>query len=251
MKKLFFISFFIGIVISFNSCNVGEAGNYVTSDPAPAVIGYKTDMGGNIICSFWGYYAAPSLSPTEYYEDDCLFIQFSIDYDNQPSDKYFTATNIVGSRVDWNFLQIKNQSELDDYNLPISSSPFIYSSPYYNGKFFIVAETKNKDTTFRLLRDPGDENSNGVINLYLQAKPSGTQNSIELTSTAFAFDMRSFIINQNTDTTINYSDGRVDYHYIRANLHYVSEVSESGVPKYEKALINDGKPVEILIFKNN
>ena len=243
MRKLLFIPLLIGIALSFSSCNIGDARNYVNSNPAPAVIGYKSEMGGTVLCTPWGYYAAPSLF-MEYFEGDCVITQFSIDYDNQPTDKYTTATDILTKPVSWTDLYRTDHLDLDGHSLTISAAAAI-TCEFYNGKFFILANTKDKSPHYRLIYNPNEQEVDGVKNLYLQARQSDTSSTSE-SSTYYAFELFDFI-NSNPscrDTTINYLDGPANLRYIRANLHYVSNISTEGVPTYSKA----AGPFEIFIF---
>ena len=121
MKKLLFIPFIIGIGISFNGCNIGETSNHTTFPPTPAVIDYNMSIGKVVMATSYGVVAAPSL--ITYSPGDCIFVyEFTVDYDNQPSLDYYTATNIVKDDVNQGSLEESSSIYLSDYTLPISAA---------------------------------------------------------------------------------------------------------------------------------
>jgi len=65
-----------------------------------AVVCYYTDFPGiTFLNTPYGAIAAPELSGKGYEQGDCLFVSFTIDYDNQPNNQYYTATNVVEKKI--------------------------------------------------------------------------------------------------------------------------------------------------------
>ena len=252
MKKrnLFFIPFILGIGIGFNSCNVGDGGNTATFPNAPAVVGFNFDMGGTIIGTPYGYAAAPSLISSD--EGDCLYIyEFTLDYDNQPSDKYFTATNIQKEDVDYSYLEQSPSIDLREYTLPISNLDGA-TDVHFQGKFFILATCKDKNPNFRMVYNTEEEETDGIKNLYILARPSSsTPNSTDVSS-LYAFDLFSLIDACNQDTTYTSPITKETFKnckYIKANLKYLSKISDTGEPEF--ANVNEpNKPFEIYMPNN-
>ena len=242
MRKLFFIPFIFGFGIIFNSCNIGDVGNVSTFPSWPAVVDYKIEMNGPVLCTLWGVVAAPSLIDCE--SGDCLYVhEFTIDYDNQPSTSYYTATNIIKESVCQSFLEESSSFEIGDYTLPLSAAGG-YTSAFFNGKFFTAASCKDKKPQFRLVYNTEEPDERGVKNLYFLARPSSsTQETSDVTS-LFAFDTSHLIYTQGRDTTITVEgyEANAKYKYIKANLKYISSITD-GVPTY-KTLI---EPFEIYI----
>ena len=248
MRKLFFIPFILGFGIIFNSCNVGDTGNRTTFPLTPAVIGYDMSKGGFTMATGYGVVAAPSL--TTYYPGDCIIVhEFTIDYDNQPSLDYYTAINIVKDDVNQGYLEESNSINIGDYELPISASNGM-QSVFFNGKFFILANCKDKNPSFRLVYKDDEPETDGVKNFYLLAQPS-SPNSIDVTS-AYAFDMFNFIYSHGRDTIINVLDHPKDvkYKYIKANLNFLSKApgGNGEEPEFKKVVNDPDKPYEICIF---
>ena len=250
MRKLLFIPFIIGVGISLYSCNVDEGRNLQTYT-SPAIVDYKMEMGGTIICTRWGYFAAPSLTSSS--EGDCLYIkEFTIDFDNQPSDKYYTAVNIDGENVDKSFIQHKDPSVLDEYTLPISAADGDISV-FYHGVFFTVANCMDKNPDFRLIYNLDEPEIDGTKNLYLQARPSSSTPNLENVTKLYAFDMYNFIYNQGSDTSVLFTGytEKIKCKYIKADLNYFTGISAEGKPEYKKVISVLNKPYDILIFDPN
>lgn len=247
MKKqnLLFISLLLSLGMGLFSCNFGgNGGNVQTFQSVPAVVGLNIDMGGTVMGTPYGYIAAPSLDANP---GDCIYLyQFTVDYDNQPSNQYYTATNISETGVDQSPIEMRSDSiNVGDYILPLSNVSGL-SNVYYQGKFFIGADCNDKNPVFRLVYNSKDTIINGVMDFYLLAKPSSTDgsSSSSTVSSIYAFDLAA-VLRQARDTTVTVSSGSssIDLRYIKANLNYVSSVS-AGIPTYSKL----PNPFEIYIF---
>jgi len=246
-QKLLFFSLILSMGISFISCNLNDDnGNRDVFQSSPAVIDWRADMGGTVISTPWGRIAAPSLFDA--YEGDCIFLyEFVLDYDNQPTDKYYTATGIYKENVDWSYIETHNTVELGSYTLPFSNISSI-SDEFFMGRLFFVMAYKDKSPSFRLIYNSSEEEVGGVKNLYLQARPSSTDNSSEVTS-IYAFNMFQFIWDNGRDTTKTFKGSmeKYDFRYIKANLNYVSDIKDDQ-PEYK--MLND-QPIELYIFKDD
>jgi len=250
MKKqnLLFFPFLLGIGIGLFSCNLGGGtGNYQTYQNTPAVIDWRMDMNGTVLCTPWGYLAAPELIDVS--DGDCVYVyQFTIDYDNQPSDKFFTATNITKDIVDQSYVETHDTVELGDYTLPISNVNAM-ADEFFLGRFFVQMSCKDKNPSFRLIYNSKAEETNGVKNLYLVAKPSSPTESASDVFTLHAFNLLSFIQQYGGDTTKTFKTftDKYDFKFIKANLNYVSKITD-GIPEYT-TLNSSSNPIEIYVFK--
>jgi hypothetical protein len=204
-----------------------DGGNYVTPTSVFGFVDYDYfgDFGFQpILKSNLGWYAAPQLTALN--PDSCLFIyQMKIDYDNQPSSDYTTATEINYSGIEKAYVMP---------TVPVSDPSYDYSfsdcgilvSPYLQGKFFAVLGIKIKEgqgIDFKMVYDQDEPlDSDGSMNLYLLAKLTGESSKGESeTSTIFAFDGRSLMYNAR-DTTVQ----GVDYNYVKFKINYLSTTGE-------------------------
>ena len=252
MKKqdLLVIPFLFIMGISFFSCNFGNKGNVSNYQNTPAVVSidYTIGGGGVMLGTPYGYMAAPELS--NLYDGDCIYLQqFSVDYDNQPSTQYVTATDIVEIGVNKSQVEVANDSvRIGDYTLlPTSVSGL--SSVYYGGNFFIGATCSDNNPNYRLVYNLSDTLINNAIKVYLLAQSTSTAPSSSGVSSIHAFDMNYLPQTLWRDTTITISgtSQSLDLKYISVNLNYISSISDTGVPTYSQASQN---PFLIFLFKN-
>jgi hypothetical protein len=231
MKKLLFIAFLItGIASSFTGCLDTEGkGNYQTFPVIPAVVNYNIEMGTTLLTG-WGEIAAPELSDVN--QGDCLFTQFTINYDNQPSSAYYTATGISYKEVEQSIARIENEIVINDFNFPVEDiAPVEYNNTVQlKGRYFIYFKhqaSKNQNLEYRIIASP-DSIENGAQNVYLVAKKTnevdGTASSLV---NSHAFDVNN-IIQLGKDTTIS----NVGMKYIKVNLKYFTEEIE-GKPVFK------------------
>lgn len=248
MKNLLFISFLIsGVVLSFTGCLNTEGGNYQTFPPAPAVVNYNSAKGGTTLLTCWGEIATPAL--TEYNQDDCLIVQFRLDYNNQPSPDYYTATGIaVIEEVDHSLARIEKESPADDATLPVDVMAVAdyNNSILLDGKYFLYFKhqaPKDQLIEYRMSANPEtpDETS-GAYNIYLSAKKKNEAEGTSTTSQtkSHAFDMKDVIFNLGRDTTVNY----IGLKYLKVNLHYLTK-EEDGF-KFKK---HNSTPIELAVRK--
>jgi len=245
-KNFLFLLFIVAIGISIYSCNVGGKGNITTYPPVVAVVDYDIKMGGTTIGTIYGYFATPSL--LSYDKGDCIYIQqFTVDSDNQPSDKYYTATGIYGvDAINQSYVEVNNTIELGTSTILFSQADGL-SHVCFNGKLFTAASCKDKSPRYRLVYNSSEEEPNGLKNLYLLAGPSPETSSTDF-GTLHAFDVLYLIQNYGRDTTVavtGSSEKSVELKYIDVQLNYLSEISETSEPVFKQA----GTPFQIFIYK--
>jgi hypothetical protein len=249
-KKLVLIPLLAGLLSGFYSCNeLGSGGNSQTYGAMFAVVDFNLSrFGGTTICTPMGELAASDPKLLELGTGDCIYInQFTVNFDNQPSDKYYTATDIQFSQISKSpFMFVDSSTPLGDYNFQLSE---VWSSidPFFKGNIFLVWElTKTKDqaVSYRLLYNRDEPvDKNGARNIYLQALLNGSATGTsEKMQDARAFDVRDLIHYAGSDTTIN----STSYRHVKVNLNYLSGV-EDGNPVYTQA---EG-PLDIAIFRED
>jgi hypothetical protein len=237
-KNLLYIPLILGIGFGFFSCNFGNGGNVTTYPFEPAIIDYNVYMGGTTIGTRWGTLAAPAL--TTVYPGDCVILsQFTVDFDNQPSADFYTATDVyVAEVVNQSYLEISDTVDIRDYTLPISIDNGL-TSPYFYGMFFTSAFCNDKSPDFRLVCDTTGVSTDNKMNLYLLAQPSGT--SASNAQTIHAFNVSQLVQDFGQDGTVYGSDSK----HITVYLKYLTSISETGQPSF--GTIQD--PFDIHIFK--
>jgi len=248
MKKrnLLFASFILSLGIGLFGCNFGGGGN-ITSYTSPAVVSFDMNILNTAIGTWYGICAAPGLDPS--YMDQCVLLSFTVDWDNQPSADYITASaiQILSTIPQQPFIE-DDSVRISGYTLPISSVGWddTSTSPYYGGKFFIGINCKDNNATFRLVYNTQEPDSAGIKNLYLLAQPSTSSSTTDV-SKNFAFDVMSLIYNAGSDTT-DTSSG-LKYRYVKANLKYLTGISGDGVPTYGSANTSSTGPFVFAVLE--
>ena len=125
------------------------------------------------------------------------------------------------------------------------------SSVFYKGVFFVGAASKDKGPQFRLIYNSNGDETNGIKNLYLLARPSLSSSTTEVASIN-AFDLKGWIQDPEygRDTTIHvsgYTQG-IELRYIKAYLYYFSGMqSSTDGPKPGFTKLTD--PFEFYIYR--
>jgi hypothetical protein len=253
MKKLLFISLlFSGIAfLGLVSCmEVGNEGNYQTFPPVPAVVSYDTQKGGTTLLTYWGEIATPELSKL-LDKDDCLYVQFKIDYDAQPKPDpgYYVATVLDYETVDASDAKVEEKfsiDDLDDFTFPIDTVliPIYNNTLQLNGRSFFhighydIPNNQKINYKFVTCRDSIDEKT-GLGNVYLLAqKENETDSKSANILNIHAFNLND-IIRLGKDSTVN----EVKMKYVKVNLKYYAGEKE-GEPIFEKYNAN---PIEMFI----
>ena len=230
--------------IAFSGCNFGNGGNITNFPGNPVVaIDYSSDFTGVIFGTYWGYCVAPAAN---IYPGDCTVMSFSIDYDNQPAGaKYPLASNVaLGDIIGISSFESSDSVRISDYTLPISNAACI-SSPFYEGKVFFGISCKDNGPRYRLIYNRQEPDSAGVKNLYLLAQPSSS--SASDVAKNCAFDLSYLIQNNGTVDTEGTITGVTNAKYIKANLKYLTGISNDGTPAYN-TIINPDQPGNPFIF---
>jgi len=227
-KWLFFPILFV-MGIGLFSCNFGSSQNVSTYTGYPAVVTFNYSTGGILLgVPNFGYLAAPGL--TDFNDGDCAFLnQFTIDRNDASANPYFTASNIIATKINQLTYMESDTVEIGDYTLPITSIAGISSCEFYQGKFFATINCGDSNPVFQLIYKDNEDGDDGTKNFYLLAKGTGTATSG--TATTYAFDVASLIMKCQQDTTVQ----NINYLFINANLKYLSGVSDTGVPTFSAA----------------
>ena len=248
-RKFLFIPLVLCTVICFAAC-LDDKGNSETYT-SEIVVGYSSQMGGTTIRTQVGELAAPGLSLNS---GDCFVGEFKIDYDNQPSSKYYTASDIVVKYTVSQDPAKKGKSEnmSKEFNEPISNILGVVATPYYYGKNFIYLTQKasseqrykydlfcNKDS---LVGSMGERN---VYSVYLRAKKDNESQETVVDRTFYhAFDMSSYFMDSDMakDTTIESTGAK--FRIIRIDLKYQTG-EKDGKPVYKSY---SNKPIMFSTF---
>jgi len=233
-KNLLSLPFIFAMGMGLFSCSMGNSsGNTSTYQNTPAVVvnsGIITS--GTAVGTPYGYLSTPSL--TDVSVGDCIVLyQFTIDFDHQPSNQYFTATNIDKDFISQSPIQKGDTTDIGDYTLPITNATSLVNDPsnaYYQGKIFMGISCKDKNPNLRLIY-----NKDYPETIYLQAKTL-VPNTSDI-GTVYAFDMAP-LMTSSRDTTITVSGGTasgVKLKYVAVNLKFLSKVNDDGTPVYSTA----------------
>jgi len=245
-QNLLFFPFLFALGIGLFSCNIGNNGNVNTYQGIPAVVSFDYSTFNVLLGTPLAYplncVLAPELSGLN--DGDCLFLnQFTVDYDNQPSsNQYYTASNIVSTKVNQSYVEQNDTVLINNSTLPLSIVSGL-SSAYFKGKFFVGMTCNDNNPTFRLVYDNKKDQADGTKNLYLLAEPSASGSNSSGVSNIYAFDLSSIVTN---DTTVN----NVGLYYVKVNLNYLSSMSSDSVPTFSQVSSQSGNPYTIYIFQN-
>jgi hypothetical protein len=246
-KNLLFCLLLSAIIVGGVSC-LNKTENR-SSAFSIAVIDSNANMGGcvmnlpnNVVL------AAPELA-SKLKTGDCIQANFSIDYSNQPSTRYLTATEISYQLLNNKPAEIASGEMIDAYQDSIHSIA-LSISPNYNGNVFVEisrTEINNYVYDYKLILNSDSIDENGIPSVFLKSKKlpnaSGSQTNVNLET----FNLQSLIEGTyGKDST--YKEGSIeqDYRYISLNFKYQSGLKDN-VPVYSN--LTGNKPVDILIFK--
>lgn len=238
----------MGITLSFTGClNTERGGNYQVFPPVPAVVNYNSLKGGVTILTCWGEISTPQLSASEYNRGDCMFVQFKVDYDNQPDPNYFTATEVsVIEEVERNFASFEDEISMDDFTFPIEDMAVTdyNNTALLDGKYFFYFKheaAKNQQVEYRMFTNSNEKDeTTGVQNIYLVAKKKNEAEGTAISLVnSHAFDMKNMILNLGRDTT----ESNISFKYMKVNLKFFTG-KEDDKPVFQNY---NSTPIEIAV----
>lgn len=210
MKTMKWIFAYSVLSLFFLTSCLEETGNRVTRESLAVV---RMDNDGKIFLSTnyiydYGWIAAPQLDNRDLKDGDCLFISFTIDFDNQPSTNYYTATKIGYAVIDQADIEDKSTSEIieDEYTDSIIGMGYTY----LDNKLFIQTvqyAAQKQEYKYELVcnTDSIDEENN-IYNLYLRASKNNTASgTLQNQVYSYAFDMVDFYNQHGSDGKISFN----------------------------------------------
>lgn len=188
---------------------------------AYALIGDNSDYGGTTLITSGGEYAAPLLSGYEV--GDCVRAQYTINLDNQPSSKYYTATDIYCTPIEKAPFVQTTDTINEEYLYPLLGAQ-VSTHKNFDGNVFLMTGFSGSATQvlkYMVTCDPKTVDANGAYTIYLLAQAtketSGSSTSMyELQ----AFNMRDLIRSYGTSSEGAYT--------LKANIKYVYSVNSEG-----------------------
>ena len=238
-KKLVFI--LTAICFSIGLTNCVESPD--TSDYAYyGILNYNSEWKKNTIVTtnpYLGELVIGDFNLIEYSAGDCVFAYFTIDFDNQPSENYYTVTNfqiLSGGAVPSASLEIV--SELDK-NDPIYNGVMkdVLAASYYDFRGKIIFEIyydayKEQKYSYSLICNPEDMDGSGVRTAYLRAVTLGPESQYkESKADPFVFDAYELIKNYGKDS-IDAGNSKYKYKYLDLYIKYCNSIDEEGEHLY-------------------
>ena len=221
-------------MLGLSGC-IKDGDNITNYSPMLAVVGSTYSMQPTIETDI-GTILAPDLMEHFYvdlFEGDALIVTFSIDYDNQPSTEYRTASNLQYVKIGRSSPIPNSGSESGDFSTPIEDLGDIYLLG--NTLFFAFIHTAPGDQEFEYEMTYDREEDAAIPTIYLRAKKFGTGSIAEGTFPfLYAFDMRYFFM-QYKDSENN----------VKFNIKYKTGVNGDGTDKYNDW--DDGNPITIKV----
>ena len=240
-KKLLFFSLLLGVLGIMVSC-VAE-GESKSTYRSPAVMSYNSMVDGLVMATPYGVVAAPSLQDLN--DGDCISAFYTINYDSQPSNEYYTATDIQYQLLPKRIAIEKSGDMIDEYNDSIMNVQ-LSMSPYFDGIVFIQTIQKGangQQYKFELICNPDSIDKNGINTVFLKSAKSNENtggNTTEIT-TLEAFDLNPLIWTLGKDTVIQDQKFKI----LPLNLMY--QVGErDSAPIYRQF---ENKAIEIIVFR--
>ena len=249
MKKLVFILMVL-VVVAFGvtSCiNTDVTGNKEITAEVPSVANFNTSLGRiTLLSPNRGEVIVPQETASTLNPGDCVVAQFTIDYDNQPNDKYCTASVVNYKEVRRSMSYVRNLIDPEEYTSPIEGLLWYIYSPILQGNYFLKIYCKGIENTtdYQLLagRDSVDVDT-GVYDLYLLSKIKNTSGS--LVGDNHAFDMNPILNELGRDTVVKLNGAEIPFKYIAVNINYLEKM-ENGVPVFKRA---NSLPLEIVTYR--
>ena len=233
IKKIFLFALFtVGLSIGLTGC-LGDDNKITTSDYA--IVGHNSAMGGITLTTYYiPEFAAPELEE-KVNEGDCVFVTYTINYDDQPSKSYVTATDV------------KLNSVFDQSKYIFSLNPVVLDDPEYNkailnvsvpcifkGKFFAQISTQSfseQTVDYSLICAPSDVDAEGNMILYIKAKISGKESGTQSSAAeVHVFDIADLIKEYGK---VESNQQGASYRHISVLIKYCSDIDGSGICSYK------------------
>jgi hypothetical protein len=230
-RNLFFVLSVICSVCGLVSCN--EGGNFIEV-VTYGIINENKEMEGTTLISVAteiGEVAAPEI-PATYRPGRCVLAAYLLDYDNQPSLDYTTATEIrfLIPEIKQSFARVVESVDKDDpeYNVVLKQVDFL-SVYHLRGKlFFEIRYDMPQDQTldYSLVCDINDIDEKGYLNLYLRAKKSNEKTGTDIGKVdSYVFDAYNLLRNHGKDST-DAKFSEIKYKCLNVNVKYLKEIKE-------------------------
>jgi hypothetical protein len=176
-------------------------------------------------------------------------VDFTIDYDNQPSPYYSTAIEIKYQLLNNSPIKLISEDAVaDEYNDSISKI-VLETNPYYNGNLFAQIErkiTNSKLCDFQLVCNTDSVDEKGVYTVSLKLHESDEKTGEATNYNMESFNLNPLLIPYGRDTVF---DAGTSYEqrcrYVTLNFRYQSGTKEE-LPVYTWY---SGNPVKVFVFK--
>jgi hypothetical protein len=261
-KNLFFVLLAICSICGLVSCN-GRGGDFIEV-VSYGIVNENPEMGGYTLISTiatFGEMAVPEIPPT-YRPGQCVLAFYTLDYDNQPSKDYITATDVqilTPGGISQSYARVVDEVDKEDpeYNVVLKQVDFVSTSHLRGKVFFEIRYDAPKGQTldYSLECDINDIDKNGYLNLYLRAKKTNEQTGDTVgTIDPFVFDAYSLLRNHGKDST-DAKFSEIKYKCLNVNVKYLKEIKEKEKKNEEEEAGDGDKEIEdedkyIYVYEN-
>jgi hypothetical protein len=247
-KNLYCFILLSGMTFGLMSC-LEKGGNRTTAIDF-AIMVENPDMNALAMHTSYDIYAAPELQNLE--ANSCILADFTIDYDNQPSNQpYYTASNIKYQLLPkYTAIEQEGGDMVDEYSDSIQNIQTLAASPLYNGHIFVMtvqAGTSNYVYDYELIFHPDSVDAQGINTIFLKSKliKGNAGNNLPTSIFTQAFDLSHLIDSYGKDTIFKTANYDIEYKYLPFNLKYQKSIKEN-LPVYVQY---GNSPVIITVYK--
>jgi hypothetical protein len=261
-KSLLFVLTLLGILCGLTGCNLEDGQNSISFVTPAIVRGLDIPKNAFTIQTPFAVYAVPSDSKLVLeHVGECALVQLTIDYNNQPSNDFYTATNVTYDIVEQTPLTITNLTNetliTKGYDLPIKEisreqgiSNMALLDKYFLNIIHSTPESQRID--YRLACDTTEFNANNHLRtLYLTAKKIEGESTLEKTISRYhAFSIDNLLYYIGEDTIISQNNIKYEYRYLKVNLKYYAGTEGDTIPKWN-SFNSAENPIVFAIFKSS
>jgi hypothetical protein len=232
MKLTKIAAFLLVIFSAVGLISCLEGGNRTDYWGIPAVVKLDSKMGHALYIGFGNQVAIPTSSiPIGITAGDNVIVSFTINYDDQPTTQYYTATNVVfhgNTFIDaTNAYTISGENRWSDYYTDtITGVAYATANMGWNvdERLFLALggmATSKDEFEYEMFCNVDSVDSGGAQTFYIRAKKNeyGT-GTVDKQVYAHVFDMSDYVYRLGRDTTIN----GTEIIYLRFNLKYQSGI---------------------------